>query len=900
MANWSNPTLTSLYTDFLSELKARDTDLALQFDGTTSSNLSTGTIRWNSSVNRWQKWNGTSWGELTSTYALTGLSTTGNASIGGTLAVTGATTLAAATATTPATADNSTAVATTAYVRAQAYAPLASPTLTGTPAAPTAAANTNTTQLATTAFVIGQGATATPLVDGTAAVGTSLLYARQDHVHPTDTSRAPLASPSLTGTIGLAGASVKDWSASNTDIDGLIGGSTFGSLFEAFTGGHFTVGLRSNDIGDGFQVISKQAGNATYTLKCFEVLADGNASIPGTFTATTFSGGLTGNATTATTLQTARTINGVSFNGSANITVTASTTQALTAGSFITSTGTFDGSTARTFAVDATSANTASKVVARDASGNFSAGTITAALTGTASGNLALAGGTLTGALIGAAGTVSAPGVAVGEAGTGLFRPATGVLAFSSAGSEVLRITASDGLALGSTLTNANVGFRHSKSITGSATSYAQYIDGTVQADVTGSAVGIGTSLSTVGSQSISSLVHYQATTGALGASTTLLNQIGFSASSTLDGATNDFGFYGNIASGTGNWNCYMVGTAANYFAGQVQLGSGSTSVPALSFASDTNTGLMWDTADQITVVAGGAKAVYFNASNQFNYGNIYITTTDDAAATSGTTLLSSAVFYLRGKYWNGTASTNLEWSLQSTPTSVTPNSTLGFRLNGSLKASLTDAGLFTVPKVAAVAGSSTAPSYTSSTYNDAGIYFPAAATLAVTNGTAEVARFTSDSYLRMAASAGGVQFNGDTAAVNALDDYEEGTFTPTVVGTPTAGTGTYSVQVGRYTKIGQRVYFQLNMTWTAHTGTTNMIVGALPFTSVNVVNASSAVSIRHSGIGSPASTVVQGFVSANGTTITLESVAVAGGSATALALDTGGTLVISGHYEAA
>jgi hypothetical protein len=85
MANWSNPLLTSTYTNFLTEVKDRDTDLALQFDGTTSSNIPTGAIRWNSSVNRWQKWNGSSWAELTSTYALTGLSTTGNASIGGTL-----------------------------------------------------------------------------------------------------------------------------------------------------------------------------------------------------------------------------------------------------------------------------------------------------------------------------------------------------------------------------------------------------------------------------------------------------------------------------------------------------------------------------------------------------------------------------------------------------------------------------------------------------------------------------------------------------------------------------------------------------------------------------------------------------------------------------------------------
>lgn len=92
----------------------------------------------------------------------------------------------------------------------------------------------------------------------------------------------------------------------------------------------------------------------------------------------------TGNAATATTLQTARTINGVSFNGSANITITANTTNTLTRGTYLTGNN-FNGSAATTWEVDATSANTASKVVARDASGNFSAGTITAALDGNAS-----------------------------------------------------------------------------------------------------------------------------------------------------------------------------------------------------------------------------------------------------------------------------------------------------------------------------------------------------------------------------------------------------------------------------------------------------------------------------------------------------------------------------------
>ena len=39
--------------------------------------------------------------------------------------------------------------------------------------------------------------------------------------------------------------------------------------------------------------------------------------------------------------------------------------------------------------------------------------------------------------------------------------------------------------------------------------------------------------------------------------------------------------------------------------------------------------------------------------------------------------------------------------------------------------------------------------------------------------------RITSDAYVRLASGTGGIQFNGDTAAANALDDYEEGTWTP-------------------------------------------------------------------------------------------------------------------------
>lgn len=83
-------------------------------------------------------------------------------------------------------------------------APLASPTFTGTPAAPTAIADQNDTQVATTAFVLGQASSSTPAANGTAAAGTSVKYARADHVHATDTTLAPKAAPTFTGVVTVA------------------------------------------------------------------------------------------------------------------------------------------------------------------------------------------------------------------------------------------------------------------------------------------------------------------------------------------------------------------------------------------------------------------------------------------------------------------------------------------------------------------------------------------------------------------------------------------------------------------------------------------------------------------------------------------------------------------------
>jgi hypothetical protein len=71
-----------------------------------------------------------------------------------------------------------------------------------------------------------------------------------------------------------------------------------------------------------------------------------------------------------------------------------------------------------------------------------------------------------------------------------------------------------------------------------------------------------------------------------------------------------------------------------------------------------------------------------------------------------------------------------------------------------------------------------------------------------------------------------GLTFNGDTAAANALDDYEEGTFTPTTAGD---ATGAFSGVLGEYTKIGNVVHFRIAAT--ISTNFTSFDIGGLPFT---------------------------------------------------------------------
>jgi hypothetical protein len=73
-----------------------------------------------------------------------------------------------------------------------------------------------------------------------------------------------------------------------------------------------------------------------------------------------------------------------------------------------------------------------------------------------------------------------------------------------------------------------------------------------------------------------------------------------------------------------------------------------------------------------------------------------------------------------------------------------------------------------------------------------------------------------------------------DTSSITlsraSMEDYEEGTFTPVIIGTTSAGLGTYTTQIGRYTKVGDVVTIFINLVWTDHTGTGNIQVSGLPY----------------------------------------------------------------------
>ncbi|MEL0116433.1 MAG: hypothetical protein VW739_01830 [Pelagibacteraceae bacterium] len=111
-------------------------------------------------------------------------------------------------------------------------------------------------------------------------------------------------------------------------------------------------------------------------------------------------------------------------------------------------------------------------------------------------------------------------------------------------------------------------------------------------------------------------------------------------------------------------------------------------------------------------------------------------------------------------------------------------------------------------------------------------------------SGTPYMGIMTANS-LRVRVDSDGLKFNSDTAAANALDDYEEGTWTPTYVSSGGGESVSYDVQKAGYIKIGRFVHFQLQLGTTSISGGSGYIqIGGLPFANDGGTNGANAVSI--------------------------------------------------------
>jgi hypothetical protein len=138
------------------------------------------------------------------------------------------------------------------------------------------------------------------------------------------------------------------------------------------------------------------------------------------------------------------------------------------------------------------------------------------------------------------------------------------------------------------------------------------------------------------------------------------------------------------------------------------------------------------------------------------------------------------------------------------------------------------------------------------------------------------------------------------SANANTLDDYEEGTFTPTISGSGSAGVGTYTVRDGAYTKVGNLVFFRWSTRITGHTGTGNFVLTGLPFTPAGSSTIYYGITQFTYALSLSAGNLVTVFIAANSTSIVFEQIATGGGLTTAVPLDTACEIYISGTYMTA
>lgn len=203
-----------------------------------------------------------------------------------------------------------------------------------------------------------------------------------------------------------------------------------------------------------------------------------------------------------------------------------------------------------------------------------------------------------------------------GDMTGGLFSPAANSVSIATGGAERLRVESTGSIGIGGTGYSSSSLLYAAGGVSAlGASPKLFHAVATIPSNATTDAACFRSAPSVQNASfTLPSLFHFAATEGTYGASATITNQYGFYSGSALVDAANNYGFFSNIPSGTGRWNFYADGTADNYLAGNLGVGSETTN-PA---GTSRNVNISGSATSSLSLSVGSTLGAYFttNASS--------------------------------------------------------------------------------------------------------------------------------------------------------------------------------------------------------------------------------------------------------------------------------------------
>ena len=151
---------------------------------------------------------------------------------------------------------------------------------------------------------------------------------------------------------------------------------------------------------------------------------------------------------------------------------------------------------------------------------------------------------------------------------------------------------------------SAGIPLKNTKKLTGASNTFANYADGQIQTDATGLSHYFYSEANIIANAAPTGIYHFKASQGTFGSGSSLTVQAGLVIDVSLSGAGTNYGIISNINAATNNWNLYIGGSAKNWIASSLGIGSGTQTPAATLDVNGTGKfsgGLTGTTADFTT-----------------------------------------------------------------------------------------------------------------------------------------------------------------------------------------------------------------------------------------------------------------------------------------------------------